>query len=205
MSPTNATGRGASRARPGRATPLSPPERRAAIIAATIPLLRHHGTAVTSRQIAEAAGVAEGTVFSVFDDKDSLIAAAVDAALDPEPAIERLATIDPDRDLEDRLIEAVRILQDHIAHIWQLLVAVGPAGHPTRPKMASNHAAARQVAALEPLFAPVAAELRQSTADAAHALLALTLGCSHPAVVEHPMPPEQIVDLLLDGVRGGSR
>ena len=46
------------------------------IIDAVIPLILEHGVGITSRQIAEAAGVAEGTVFRAFGDKESLIAAA---------------------------------------------------------------------------------------------------------------------------------
>ena len=54
-----------------RATALPPSERRAEIVAATLPLLLAHGAAVTTRQIAEAAGIAEGTIFRVFPDKES--------------------------------------------------------------------------------------------------------------------------------------
>ncbi|MCU1430433.1 MAG: DNA-binding transcriptional regulator, AcrR family, partial [Actinomycetia bacterium] len=36
------------------------------IVAATLPLLLEHGDRVTSRQIAEAAGIAEGTIFRAF-------------------------------------------------------------------------------------------------------------------------------------------
>jgi AcrR family transcriptional regulator len=188
--------------RTGRAAPLAPPERRAAIVSATIPLLRNHGLAITTRQIAEAAGVAEGTIFSVFPDKETLIAAAVDAALDPGSTVDELLAIDPNLDLADRLAAAVEILQHHVAQTWQLLAAVGPHGQPRRHEGASNEAASRLVAAVEPLLAPATDELRRSTLDAAQALLALTVGCSHPAVVDEPMPPRQIVDVLLDGVRG---
>ena len=204
MPPTRSAGPDAARARPGRAAPLSAPERRAAIVDATIPLLREHGTAISTRLIAEAAGVAEGTIFSVFDDKDSLVAAAVEAALDPAPAIEQLGAVDPSHPLADRLVEAVRILQHHVAHTWQLVSAVGP-GQSRRPPRASNEAAARLVAGIEPLFGPDSGELRTSSGDAAQVLLALTMGCSHPAVVDEPMAPEQIVELLLDGVRGVGR
>ena len=64
-----------------RATALPPSERRAEIIAATLPLLLAHGASVTTRQIAEAAGIAEGTIFRVFPDKESLIEAVVEPRL----------------------------------------------------------------------------------------------------------------------------
>ena len=46
---------------------------------ATLPLLRAHGLSITTRQIAEAAGVAEGTIFGVFPDKEALLQAVQDA------------------------------------------------------------------------------------------------------------------------------
>ena len=55
------------------------------IVEATLPLLLEHGEMVTTRQIAEAAGIAEGTIFRVFADKDELIAAVVEHAVDPAP------------------------------------------------------------------------------------------------------------------------
>src|SRR3954454_15719963 len=98
-------------ARPRRASALPADERRAAIVEATVPLLLEHGTAVTTRQIAEAAGVAEGTIFRVFPDKDAVIDAAVEAAFDPEETHEGLRNIARDLPLEERLLQAIEIVQ----------------------------------------------------------------------------------------------
>ena len=89
-----------------RAKRLAPDERRAAIIDAVIPLIRENGRDISTRQIAEAAGVAEGTIFRAFGDKDSIIQAAIDRLMDPEPLRNQLRGIDPD-DPTDELVEFV--------------------------------------------------------------------------------------------------
>ncbi len=73
------------------------------IIDAVLPLLLEHGSAVTSRQIAEAAGVAEGTIFRAFGDKGSLLKAAVGRYLDPAPLLSELDAIDPSLPLEAKI------------------------------------------------------------------------------------------------------
>src|SRR4051794_40024613 len=94
-----------------RVPAMAPDDRRAALIAATIPLLREHGLDVTTRQIARAAGVAEGTIFGVFPDKNSLVQAALTEVLDPAHAVNALENIDPAVDLRGRLREAAERLR----------------------------------------------------------------------------------------------
>lgn len=96
--------------RPRRAAPLTPDARRSAIAHAVAPLLLARGAAVTTKEMAEAAGVAEGTLFTVFPDKTALVLAAVDHHMDPEPLRRSLAAIAPDAPLEARLAEAASVI-----------------------------------------------------------------------------------------------
>src|SRR3954468_4353666 len=96
--------------RRGRARPMSPEERRDTLIDVTLNLLREHGRNVTTRQIAEAAGVAEGTIFRVFETKEEVVEAAIARAFEPGALVDRLGEIDPDASLRDRLVTLVSIL-----------------------------------------------------------------------------------------------
>ncbi|MGN6238850.1 MAG: TetR/AcrR family transcriptional regulator [Cellulosimicrobium cellulans] len=93
-----------------RARPLSREERRDAIAAATIPLLVQHGAAVTTRQIADAAGVAEGTLFRAFADKDEILHAAVVRSLDPAPAVAAIECLPDDDGLRPLVVSIVEFL-----------------------------------------------------------------------------------------------
>jgi len=179
-----------------RAAALPAEERRSAIIAATVPLLLAHGVAVRTRQIAEAAGIAEGTIFRVFPDKETLIDAAIEAAFDPEPVEAALRGIDRDLPLEERLVEAVDILQRRVVDIWNLMSAVGVT------KISANRRSPPPLAGLAAVFEPDREHLRRDPVAAAQLLRGLTVGSSHSGlIVDEPLKPAEIVSVLLDGVR----
>ena len=186
-----------SRTERTRATPLPPAARRAAIVDAVGPLVIEHGAAVTTKQIAQRAGVAEGTIFNVFTDKDELIDAVIEAALDPAPLEQRLQRIDTALPFEDRLVAATKEVQVQMMHIWRLLAALGPRTH-RRP---------RQIPLSEGLVAIFASEpgrVRVDAATAARRLKAMTLTLTHPLMSDDPASPDEIVDAFLHGMAARS-
>jgi len=182
--------------RPTRAAALPADERRAAIVRATIPLVLEHGTAVSTRMIALAAGIAEGTIFRVFADKDSLIDAVVDAVFDPAPTEAALAEIDMSLPFEERLAIGVQVVQRRLTDIWRVTSAIGGQRGEKRPHNTWD------LAGLAALFEPERARLAYDPMDAGRMLRGITLAMSHPALVnDAPMSPQAIVSLLLDGIR----
>ena len=110
--------------------PSAPSDRRASLVEVTIPLLREHGTALTTKQVAEAAGIAEGTVFRAFGTKDELVHACVAAVFDSTPAVAELRGIDSTLTLDERLVAGVGVMQRHVERIVGLMSVLHHAGAP---------------------------------------------------------------------------
>ena len=183
---------------------MSPEDRRAALVAATVPLLHEHGLEVSTRQIAAAAGVAEGTIFNVFRDKHSLIVAALVHALDPQPTLDAIAAIDPRKGLRQRVTEAADLVNRRFTGDARLMSAarslVHSVGghHEAAMNMARNRE--RLQAALTAVIEPDAAALRRSPATAARLLLLFAGANAFGPFGGDHLDGTEMASLLLDGL-----
>lgn len=195
-----------------RATAMSADERRKAILDVVVPLLAEKGSELSTREIAEAAGVAEGTIFRVFDDKRALMVAAAKEAINPAAGQELFDTaVLGQPDLRGKVVAAARRVQERMRLTMAVMVAVRVhlmaeahhdhhAKHPGPPKfvLEAQEALHQQ---LTTLFEPHRDELAIEPAQAAVALRSLVFGASRPELgMKAVLTPDQIADVLLHGV-----
>lgn len=199
-----------------RAPAMSPEDRRSAIVEVTIPLLREHGAALTTKQVAEAAGIAEGTVFRAFGSKDDLVQACAAAVFDTVDVVARLRGVDTDQPLDDRLADGVAIMHAHLERIIGLMTTLHATGAAVPGPVAGAAAAARGKApgghrrgmsdpavdaAFVDLIGPDRDRLRLPPEDVVNILAHLTLSSAHPMFPVRAMTAAEIVSVVLDGTR----
>jgi AcrR family transcriptional regulator len=183
---------------------MSLDERRAALIAATEPLLERFGRDVSTRQIAEAAGIAEGTIFRAFATKEELIDAVIEDAYNIQRTCDELAQVDLSLNLEQRLVSAVEILQRRlrrlVALFWSLRLRKDA---PDRDSFRAKQQADNELLnnAIAALIKPEHDQLRLEPPEVASVLRAITFSVSHHLLGDQRLAePRRIVDLVLYGV-----
>ncbi len=187
---------------PPRAAPLPPDDRRAAILAAVAPVVLERGPAATTRQLAAAACVAEGTLFRVFSGKDELVTEAAKAILHSDAHLDRFAAIDPALPLPERLGEIAAVWQEVAGSFLRVVVAFSAERHRLGdPRDLIDQQAAREAERIiAGLIAPDAARFRMPVAEVVEILRGLVMMSVHPRDIGPPMSAERVVDLLLHGV-----
>lgn len=166
------------------------------IVDAVIPLLLGCGRDITTRQIAESAGIAEGTLFRAFGDKESIIAAAVDKFLDPAPLHVMLRGIDPEEPIEQKVHDIIFHLRSRFEGIFGIMSAVGMHGRP--PGSDSRAELSELVVAV---LSEHAVHLRIDPRRAASFVRLLALASSIPPFNESvPFTTVELTDLALNGI-----
>lgn len=178
---------------------MSPDERRAAIVAAARPLFLEHGHATTTRLVAEAAGVAEGTIFRAFATKEELVDAVLDAEFDPQVFLDQVEQIDLDLPLEERLVVATSLLQRRFLKVFHLMTALGLTKPPERFR-AEEFRRRLGMEGIARVVGPDADRFRVPPAEVVRVLRLLTFAGSHPHISDgRTMTPEEIVGVVLHG------
>jgi AcrR family transcriptional regulator len=189
-----------------RAEPLAPEDRKRAIVEAVIPLLLTQGPNTTTAQMADAAGIAEGTIFRVFPDKPALVHEAIRSCLDPAPTLEQIAGIESALPLEIKLRKAAAIIIQRSEKVHALAAVLRSLPSPGQSHHQDTHKAVVEANslifwALTRVFRDDADRLAVEPARAAAAFRGLLFAVSFPfSDPDELITADEAIEILLDGV-----
>lgn len=187
---------------------MAPDARRQSIVDVLIPLILERRGDVSTRDIAQAAGIAEGTIFRVFPDKRSLMLAAAEEIINPaDGQAEFEAAVAGVGSLREKVVIVAGRVLERMQLTMSAMVALRPhladsqekdkPGPPPLFLKAQSDLNARLVG----LFEPHTAELAVDAEVAALALRSLIFGSAHPVLGTGPgLSPDEIADLLFHGI-----
>ena len=194
---------------------MAPDERRQAIIAATLPLLLEQGPELSTREIAQAAGVAEGTIFRAFETKQDLIHATIHAALQPSAALDALADLPDGQSLTERVSAIFDVLRGEIRMTRSLFLHLSQSSgrpfppHPPNPgkpfpQGRPNESRDRLVQAVTVALAAYTGELAVPVDFAAQVLTVLAFATSFSLTEDNPLAQShQLALVVLHGIAKG--
>lgn len=109
-----------------RARPLPAGQRRASIIAAARSLLISTGITFTTRQVADSAGIAEGTIFRHFTSKDAVVQAVIEDVFDPSGLCSGIDALPRDMDLTQRVERSLELMTSQLGTMTEVVAALHP-------------------------------------------------------------------------------
>ena len=192
-----------------RAKPLPAEDRRHAIVEAVIPLIMEQGANVTTSAMAEAAGIAEGTIFRVFPDKSTLLVETLKTCFDPAPTLDQLARIERDLPLEIKLRKAAAIIIQRAERVYAVAAVLRTLPPPDRPTHEGAHKAAIEANSLilwglTRMFEAEADGLAVEPARAAAAFRGLLHAVSFPLCDPSELiSADEVIEVLLHGITSG--
>lgn len=175
-------------------------ERRTMIATAAIPIFIEHGASLTTRELAERLGLAEGTLFRAFGDKGALVHAVVDAFF--QQAERRLGggLVDPNLELDEKLRVTIRSARTHARGVFAMLSLLEPTE--AHSYMAA-HRGGHFEAAAELAFASDADAMNIAPERLAGIIRLLVIAASAPHMgAGEPLTDDELVDFALYGLTG---
>ena len=194
---------------------MSPDERRQAIIAATRPLLVARGGQFTIKEVAEAAGIAEGTIFRVFASKQDLMHAVVADILDTASLCRRIEALPDVPDFTAHLTALITILSAYVDATHAAIAALRLAsceesdssarlahgGHHQGGKTNFHKRITQVRDAIIASITPWEAQLRLSPEQAAFLIQSTAFSALHFVLEDHPLSdPALLASTLTHGI-----
>ena len=162
-----------------------------------------------TKQVAEAAGIAEGTIFRVFPTKQALFDAVIADVLDPTRTTRALRALPEHGSLVERITAILALLYSDMDTVEEVFMAVHamPSDDLTPHKPPMKNCDGRPTrsddlrAAMAVALAPWADELSVPLEQAAAWLRSVAMATSHPFLKQGAdFPPELAARLLVHGL-----
>jgi len=175
------------------------------LIAATRQLILDHGPEVTTRQVAEAAKVAEGTLFRVFPTRRDLIAATIADHLSPERLADIFAAAPATTTIDETTEVCLSTAADYVTTFGRFIPRPHQAGDQDEIRFRIMELWEARVCDIadwmRDRLAPHETQLTIPVKDFAHLVITLAMGYAHGRSPDTSLNPATLARLALDGAR----
>ena len=175
------------------------------MIAATRQLILDHGPDVTTRQVAEAAKVAEGTLFRVFPTRRDLFAATIADHLSSERLADIFAATLTTTTVDETTEVCLSTAADYVTTFGRFIPRPHRGGDQDEIRFRIMELWEARVCDIanwiRDRLAPHEAELNIPVKDFAHLVITLAMGYAHGKSPDTSLTPATLARLALDGAR----